>query len=89
MISSSRKRGQGLALNTVIIAALVLIVLLIVIAIIYGTSGKVLPFFNKQTECTARGGACQAESDSCGGTKVYGLGDCKAPKPVCCIIQQT
>ncbi len=80
------RKGQGLSLNTVVIAALVLVVLLITLAIIKGTSGKVLPFFGKQTECQSRGGSCASESgpEMCTNISVYGL-DCKDPKPVCCI----
>lgn len=81
-----KKKAQGLSLNTVVIAAIVLVVLLIAIAILTGTSNKVLPFFSKQTECTARGGIC-GEEKSCGDVKIYGL-DCKEPKPVCCVKQQ-
>lgn len=80
-------KAQGLALNTIVIAALVLVVLLIALAILGRTSGKTIPFLSKQTECAARGGECAAETGvgECTGTKVYGL-DCKEPaKPVCCI----
>lgn len=85
------KKGEGLALNTIAIAAIVLVTLLIVLFIIYGTSNKTLPFFSKQTECIARGGDCKLEAD-CGDAKIYGLGcekdnDGKDTGKVCCIPQ--
>lgn len=85
------KKAQGLPLNTIVIAAIVLVVLLIVIGIIYHTSGRVIPFLWKQTECDGRGGACTADKD-CTDSKIYGLGCGKGAskdKPVCCIKEQT
>ncbi|MBI2550519.1 hypothetical protein HYV83_05070 [Candidatus Woesearchaeota archaeon] len=83
------KKAQGLTLNTIVIAALVLVVLLIALAILGRTSGKTLPFFDKQTGCEARGGNCAPETGlkACTGTKIYGL-DCTDPTPVCCIKEQ-
>jgi hypothetical protein len=84
----NKKLGQGLSMNTIVIAAIVLVVLLIVLAIIYGTADKVLPFFDKQTECEgAREGTCTT-AENCIGTKIYGL-DCKDSKPVCCVNRDT
>ncbi len=83
------KKGEGLALNTIVLAAIALIVLLIVIAIITGTSNKVVPFFGKQSECKARGGTgtgCMTAAE-CDGAKIYGLKDCTEAKPVCCVKQ--
>lgn len=85
------KKAQGLSLNTIVIAALVLIVLIIAIAILGGTSGKVLPFFGKQTTCEGRGGQCL---EQCTDTKIYGISNCdergkKENKAyVCCVNQQ-
>ncbi len=84
-VSKRTKSAEGLALNTIAIAAIVLVVLLIVLSVIYSTSNKTLPFFSKQTDCTVRSGSCIQESGDCGGTKVYGLGGCPEDKPVCCI----
>ncbi|MBI2142720.1 hypothetical protein HYU20_00030 [Candidatus Woesearchaeota archaeon] len=85
-----KKKAQGLSLNTVVIAAIVLVVLLIAIAVLTGTSNKVLPFFTKQAECQARGGTCEA---TCNDVKVYGLGcekdkDGKDTGKVCCVKQR-
>ena len=86
------KKGEGLALNTIVIAAIALIVLLIIIGIITGTAGKVIPFFGKQSDCSGRGGECKASSIVCDekAAPVYGLKDCdakKPPAPVCCVKQ--
>ena len=85
------KKAEGLALNTIVIAAIALIVLLIIIGILTGTSGKVMPFFGKQTDCTGRGGQCETEA-GCGDEKIYGLKPCGEGdyknKPVCCMPQQ-
>lgn len=85
------KRAQSLALNTIVVAAIVLIVLIVIIGILMSSSGKVVPFFGKQTECTGRGGTCELV---CGDTKIYGLGcekdkDGKDTGKVCCIKGQT
>ena len=84
------KKAQSLSLNTIVVAAIVLIVLLIIIGILTGTSGKVIPFFGKQTDCTGRGGHCATEAESCD-AKLYGLKPCSEDKdkPVCCIPQQS
>lgn len=78
------KKAEGLALNTIVIAAIALIVLLIVIGVIYGTGNKVLPFFNKQSDCVGSDKVCQKEADSCDGAKIYGL-KCPSESPVCCV----
>ena len=83
------KKAQGLTLNTIVIAALVLVVLLIALAILGRTSGKTLPFFDKQTECSSRSGVCETEA-KCVNTTIYGLGcekdkDGKDTGKVCCI----
>ena len=81
------KKAQGLPLNTIVIAAIVLVVLLIILAIIYKTSGRVIPFLGKQVECDGRGGTCTAAAD-CTETKIYGLGCGEGTykdKPICCI----
>lgn len=87
----NNRKAEGLALNTIVIAAIVLIVLLIVIGILMSTSGKVVPFFGKQADCTGRGGQCAKEGD-CDDVKVYGLKPCgegdNKEKPVCCVKQQ-
>ncbi|MBI3036195.1 hypothetical protein HYY73_00340 [Candidatus Woesearchaeota archaeon] len=88
------KKAQGLTLNTIVIAALVLVVLLIALAILGRTSGKTIPFLSKQTECTARGGNCAADTGvgACTGTKIYGLEGCppkdKPDDTVCCVKGQ-
>lgn len=78
------KKGQGLSINTMVLAALALVVLLIGLAIITGTGNNVIPFFKKQNECTSRGGVCSTEA-LCTDVKVYGLKDCDSFKPVCCV----
>ena len=84
------KKAQGLSLNFMAIAGLVLIAILVIILIFSGVLEDVSPFFKEQTECKARGGAC-SESQECekaDGTAVFGLG-CPAGdsalEEYCCI----
>jgi flagellar basal body-associated protein FliL len=54
-----KRKAQGLSLNTIIIAALVLLVL-VVLAIVFGTRAK---FFTGQTaNCEAKGGECSEKA---------------------------
>jgi hypothetical protein len=82
------KKAQGLSLNTIIIAALVLLVL-VVLAIIFGTRAK---FFTGQTNnCQAKGGECLETGDSCvsvGLPQIFGEGeadDCEKTNGYCCM----
>jgi hypothetical protein len=51
------KKGQGMPLNAIVIAGLVLLVL-IVIAVIFGT--KIQSFGQGAETCTAKGGECSS-----------------------------
>ncbi|MAG16104.1 hypothetical protein CMO88_03515 [Candidatus Woesearchaeota archaeon] len=85
------KKAQGLSLNFMAIAGLVLIAVLVVTLILTGVLGDISPFFKEQTECKARGGTCSEfqECEKNDGTSVFGLG-CpstrdSALKEYCCI----
>ncbi|MBS3132709.1 hypothetical protein J4470_01090 [Candidatus Woesearchaeota archaeon] len=85
------KKAQGLALNTMAVAAIVLIVIVITIAIFSGVVGnKVVPFFEERSECEKQTNSegCVAAGECKGGSEIYGLG-CEekedAPGPYCCI----
>ncbi len=52
------KKGQGLSLNMIVIAAIALIVLIVVIWIFYGGSVS----FVKGSTCSARGGVCMSDN---------------------------
>ncbi len=86
------KKSQSLGLNTMVIAAIVIIVLVVTIAIFSGYVNKrVVPFFDKQSDCGAQPtpGTCEARSD-CeikGGTSIEGL-DCSKTGKICCIISK-
>jgi hypothetical protein len=54
----SSKKGQGLSLNTIIIAILVLIVLVVIVLIFTGYFSRI--FAPGVQSCTAKGGVCQA-----------------------------
>jgi hypothetical protein len=49
-----RKKAQGLPLNTIVMAVLALVVLIVLVLIFRGQVGV----FNKGTSCDARGGKC-------------------------------
>ena len=70
----NNKKGQGLSLNTIIIAIIVLIVLVVVVMIFTGVLGGV--FVPGISSCEQKNGVCNQGSD-CGGlnsgyTKVVG-----------------
>lgn len=94
------KRGEGLSLQTVTIAAIALIVLIIVIAVFRGGIDKVLPTLNKANECKDNPAdlddGCMEAGKCTAGTEVYGLGcdkkdldQNKNPKtPYCCVVKR-
>jgi len=73
------KKAQGLTLNTIIIAALVLLVL-VILALIF--TGRIQIFGTESAACANNGGQCK---DSCGtGEVVYNAVRC-AESQVCCV----
>ena len=95
MLHPSRKNRLGdLSINIVIIAVLALFVLVILL-VIFGRG--ISPVTQATTQCTAKGGLCDATSACssaelktiCGdfGCAVYPGTDCdkKTPKEVCCV----
>jgi hypothetical protein len=72
------KKAQGLPMNVIVIAALVLLVL-IVLAIIFG--GKVKEFGAGVSSCKAKGGDCKSSCDLLRGEYQVDAKDCQT----CCI----
>ncbi len=54
------KKGQGLSMDVIIIAAISLVVLVVLIAIFTGRLGK---FTAEIKDCQAQGGTCLSEAD--------------------------
>ena len=85
------KKAQGLTFNTLAIAAIVLIVVIVSIAIFTGVLNDVVPFFKTSTQCEKQGGSpaptCVASGQCKNGVEIYGLGceDKKGNIPFCCI----
>jgi hypothetical protein len=90
-----KKKAQGLPMETIIIAALVIIVL-VILAIIMGVRFNL--FGSTTKSCTAQKGECLADGDypgvsttipaSCGDDRAYIKGtDCESldPKQICCM----
>ena len=78
------KRGQGLPMNTIVIAAIVLVVMVVLILIFTGRMGQTT---TELKTCLARGGICVATESECKvteGEKIIEDTDCKDPLPVCC-----
>ena len=79
------RKGQGLSLQTVIVAALVLLVLIILIAIF---TGRMSLFGQSASECETKGGICQKPINDdvrCGPGMVELTGsDCKEKDKICC-----
>ncbi len=95
------KKAEGMTLNTMAIAAIVLVVIIVTIAIFSNVTGGVVPFFKDRGECSKQSGAVlKPNADGCyeagvcgnkyNGEEVYGLGCDKkdAAKPYCCIKSQ-
>lgn len=66
------KKAEGLTLNTMAIAAIVLVVIIVTIAIFSNVTGGVVPFFKDRTECSKQTGVIKtstanptASSDGC------------------------
>ncbi len=82
MLKSLNKKGQGLSLNTIIIAIMVIIVLVIIILITTGQLQKFTEGVNSNSGCVASGGYC---ADSCNGNELKVANDeCTLVGKVCC-----
>lgn len=92
------KKAEGMTLNTMAIAAIVLVVIIVTIAIFSNVTGGVVPFFKDRGECSKQQGTvlkpnadgCYAQGECSGkynGEEIYGLGCDKkdAAKPYCCV----
>lgn len=83
------KRGQGLPLNTIIVAIIVVVVLVVIILIFTGQIGGVNTSLNS---CMRAGGYCSADcgtlTDTLDYLDEYSNGNnngCEDPTPECCI----
>ena len=73
------KKGQGLPMNTIVIAAIVLIVMVVLILIFTGRMGG---FTQDIQQCTAKGGECVGTEGCAQGNIIDG----KCPgTQVCCV----
>ncbi len=85
------KKAQELPLQTIIIALIVIVVFVVMVVIFRGGVGKIFPWFEAATECSAQGGNCiednkVAECRGTGGTTIQA--GCPEEKPWCCIKQK-
>ena len=83
------KKGQGLTMDIIIIAAISLVVLVVLIAIFTGRLGK---FTAEIKDCTAQGGTCMSE-DECradNGALLPGKTSCdeNAAASRCCLLTE-
>ena len=80
-------KSQGLSINTIIIAAIALVVLVVMIAIFTGKLGNI----NKNLDsCAAKGGVCATNSkDGCPSdhpiSMIIGGTECKNSNNLCCM----
>lgn len=84
------KKAQGLTLNTMAVAVIVLVVILVTLAIFSGFVGDKVPsFLSEQTECKNQPGAEEAQcktSADCETGKGVGIKGLGCPSgEVCCI----
>ena|GEM_PF-5627671 len=77
-----KKRGQGLPITTIIIAALALIVLVVIIFIF---SGKIRVFGGEMVSCTSKGGVCAKECTFGYQSEITGT-DCPKGQKCCLAI---
>ncbi len=75
------KKAAALSLETIAVAAIVLVVLIIVLAVFRGGIDKILPGIGKVNECNPAD--CMKQGECSSGQEIYGLG-CKDPTPYCC-----
>jgi hypothetical protein len=82
------KKGQGISLNVIIIAAIALLVLVILSVIFMGRMGV---FGEKSKDCQTQGGKCAAVNSNCGEGDTadyptpYSAWDCPNTGETCCI----
>lgn len=82
------KKGQGLSLNVVVIAAIVLVVMIVLIAIFTGGVERIRKSLGSVNECQ---GDCVAQGQCRAGQEIYGLGceklkgDTPSEAPYCCV----
>ena len=81
------KRGEGLALQTIVLAVIALVVLVVVIGVFTGGFKNIRQDFEGLTSCEARNGQCSAEKiegQSC--FQGFGCGkDANKDKKWCCV----
>ena len=76
------KKGQGLSLNTIIIAIIVLIVLVVLVMIFTGYFGKI--FTPAVKSCATQGGACVAKcNEGSYGSPISSASDCPTGSTCC------
>ena len=75
---SREKRGQGLSINVIIVATLLLAVLFVVVMIF---TGKIELFGSRLASCDAKAGVCKAECEK--GELLVEQTDCG--DKVCCV----
>lgn len=84
------KRGQGLSLNVIIIAAIALLVL-VVLSMIF--TGKLGGWTKAQNECAANGGTCVDDASACTGENAQLMTRYSCPNAdtgeVCCLTLET
>ncbi|MFH1589979.1 MAG: hypothetical protein ABIB43_05415 [archaeon] len=74
------KKGQGISINVIIIAAIALLVL-VILAVLIGGSGRDLA---KGTKCITAGGVCQLNANNCDADKlIEGTDLCPVGKECC------
>jgi hypothetical protein len=78
------KKGQGMPINMVIVAAIALVVLVVLILIF---TRKIGGINTDLQSCSTRGGVCQEAKcdESKGQTELTGLAGCESGKSNCCI----
>ena len=85
MSIKTNNKSQGLSINTIIVAAIALVVLVVMVAIFTGKIGNV----NKNIDsCTAKNGIC-AGKDGCPQdhpiSLIVGGSECKNATNICCL----
>jgi hypothetical protein len=79
------KRGQGISMNVIIIAAIALLVLVVLSVVFMGRMGT---FSSGSADCNNQGGVCAevcGTGDAAGHPTTYNAAECPDTK-ICCIV---
>lgn len=76
------KKGQGLSINTIVVAAIAVVILVVIILIF---TGKIGVFNQNVNSCKQNGGQCINPADTCTNGRIMGYSCGKGSNQKCCL----